>query len=58
MIHLEDAVNIHELLINKFGGSCGIRDESLLKSALARPFQTFDQVDLYKSHAEKAAALI
>jgi len=58
MIHLEDVINIHEFLINKFGGFHGIRDERLLKSALARPFQTFDKVDLYKSHTEKAAALI
>ena len=58
MILLEDVLNIHEFLINKFGGSHGIRDEGLLKSALARPFQTFDRVDLYKSHIEKAAALI
>lgn len=58
MIHLEDVINIHEFLIDKFGGSHGIRDVSLLKSALARPFQTFDQVDLHKSHVEKAAALI
>ena len=58
MIHLEDVLNIHEFLINKFGGSHGLRDESLLKSALARPFQTFDQVDLHKTFAEKAAALI
>jgi death-on-curing protein len=58
MISYEDVLNIHEFLIYKFGGSHGIRDESLLKSALSRPFQTFDQVDLYKSHVEKAAALI
>jgi len=58
MIHLEDVLNIHEFLINKFGGSHGLRDESLLKSALARPFQTFDQVDLHKTFVEKAAALI
>jgi death-on-curing protein len=29
-----------------------------LQSAIARPFQTFDKDDLYKSHIEKAAALI
>ena len=45
-------------MINKFGGSHGIRDESLLNSAIARPFQTFDKADLYISHLEKAAALI
>jgi death-on-curing protein len=58
MISYEDVLNIHEFLIYKFGGTQGIRDESLLHSALSRPFQTFDQVDLYKSHIEKAAALI
>ena len=58
MIDYEDVLNIHEFLINKFGGTHGIRDQSLLQSALSRPFQTFDQVDLYKSHAEKSAALI
>ena len=58
MIDLEDILNIHEFLINKFGGSHGVRDKNLLKSAIARPFQTFDKKDLYKSHVEKAAALI
>jgi len=58
MILLEDVLSIHEFLINKFGGSHGIRDVGLLNSALARPFQTFDGVDLHKSHLEKAAALI
>ena len=58
MIDLEDVVNIHEFLINKFGGTHGLRDKNLLKSAIARPFQTFDKEDLYKSHIEKAAALI
>ena len=58
MINIDDVLNIHELLINKFGGSHGVRDLNLLKSALARPFQTFDQADLYKTPPEKAAAII
>ena len=58
MISIEDVLNIHEFLINKFGGSHGIRDQNLLSSALARPFQTFDKEDLYKTSSEKAAALI
>jgi death-on-curing protein len=58
MIQLDDVLNIHEFLINKFGGSHGIRDINLLQSALARPFQTFDQKELYSSHVDKAAALI
>ena len=57
MIDIDDVLTIHEFLIKKFGGSHGVRDLNLLKSALARPFQTFDQ-DLYKTPPEKAAAII
>ena len=58
MIDINDAIRIHEILINKFGGGTGVRDLPLLESALSRPFQTFDQHDLYSSAIEKAAALI
>lgn len=58
MIDLQDAIRVHEVLIDKFGGSQGIRDLSLLESALSRPFQTFDQKDLYSSPIDMAAALI
>ena len=58
MIDIGDVLNIHEFLIHKFGGTHGINDQNLLESAIARPFQTFDKIDLYKSHFEKAAALL
>jgi len=58
MIDLEDVLKIHEFLINKFGGSQGFRDLNLLQSAISRPYQTFDQEDLYKNPIEKAAAII
>jgi death on curing protein len=58
MIDLGDAIRIQEILIDRFGGSKGIRDLNLLESALSRPFQTFDQQDLYLSPIEKASALI
>ena len=58
MIDVSDAIRIHEILISQFGGSTGVRDLPLLESALSRPFQTFDQHDLYSSAIEKAAALI
>jgi death on curing protein len=58
MIYSADAIRIHEILIDKFGGSEGIRDINLLESALSRPFQTFDTKDLYPNPIEKAAALI
>ena len=58
MIDTQDAIHIHEILIDKFGGSKGIRDLGLLESALSRPFQTFDQKELYPTPIDKAAALI
>jgi death-on-curing family protein len=58
MIDVQDAIRIHEVLIDRFGGSQGIRDLTLLESALSRPFQTFDKKDLYPTPIEKAAALI
>jgi len=58
MIRLEFVINIHEILIEKFGGIHGIRDKKALESAISRPFMTFDQQDLYPSPIEKAAALL
>jgi death-on-curing protein len=57
MISFQSAVRVHDRLIEEFGGSKGVRDESLLKSALNRPFATFDSIDLYPSSIEKATAL-
>jgi death-on-curing protein len=58
MISVENAIKIQHLLIDKFGGTSGVRDKNLLESALARPYQTFDKKELYKSPVEKASALI
>jgi len=58
MIDIQDVIRIHDILIDNFGGSKGIRDRGLLESAISRPFQTFDMVDLYSNPVEKAAALI
>lgn len=58
MISVSEAILIQDILIEKFGGTRGIRDRGLLESALARPFQTFDNKDLYPTIVKKAAALI
>ena len=44
-------------MIDRFGGSKGIRDLGNLEAALARPYHTFDKVDLYQTSIEKAATL-
>mgnify|MGYP001782730524 CR=1 FL=1 len=48
---------LHNQLISETGGSSGLRDESLLDSALNAPFQTFDGKDVYPSLQQKAARL-
>lgn len=58
MISKLEVLKLHELSIQKYGGSYGVRDEGLLDSALSRPFQTFAGSDLYPSAIEKAAAII
>ena len=57
MITLKEVERIHEVLIDKFGGSKGIRDRGILESAINRPFQTFDQTELYPLPVDKAAAI-
>ena len=57
MILTEDILNLHRKSIDKYGGAHGVRDLALLESALARPFQTFDSIDLYPSIFEKVASL-
>jgi death-on-curing protein len=58
MISIKNAIRIHNILIDRFGGEMGLRDQKLLESALARPYQTFDNKELYKTPIEKAASLI
>ena len=48
---------LHSDLIREFGGTEGIRDEGLLESALAAPFQTFGGEPVYPSLQAKAARL-
>ena len=48
---------LHKELIKNFGGIEGIRDENLLDSAVAAPFQTFGGKDLFPTLLEKAARL-
>ena len=49
---------IHELVIQLYGGSFGLRDEGLLESALASPRQTMFDEALYPDLAAKAAILL
>ncbi len=57
MITLAEVVQLHKNSIDDFGGSPGIRDINLLKSAVLKPFQSFEDAELYPSVFEKTAAI-
>ena len=48
---------LHEQLIDETGGSHGIRDEGMLESALAAPFQEFGGTAPFPTVQQKAARL-
>ena len=54
---VEQIEKLHDSVINKTGGSLGIRDKGLVESAVNTPFQTFGGQDLYPSLEEKAVRL-
>ncbi|MBI5356349.1 type II toxin-antitoxin system death-on-curing family toxin [Candidatus Collierbacteria bacterium] len=49
---------LHERMIQKYGGSSGVRDMGMLESAVGRPFATFGGEDLYSDVFMKAGAFI
>lgn len=56
-VPLEDVIFIHEAIIDTIGGKGGIRDFTLLHSAIVRPQASFGGKDLYPSIFDKAASL-
>jgi death-on-curing protein len=55
---VDDVKRLHDLSIARHGGSYGVRDEGLLKSAVQMPEQTFAGADLHPTLAAKAAAYL
>jgi death-on-curing protein len=41
MIDLQEVLSIHAILIERFGGTTGVRDQGALEAAIHRPFATF-----------------
>jgi death-on-curing protein len=56
-LSVEEVVFMHKRMIERFGGSDGIRDRDRLESAVMMPRQTFDMNELYPTIVEKAAIL-
>jgi death-on-curing protein len=57
-LSLEQVEALHEMQIDHYGGSSGLRDRGALEAALARPAMTFGGEDLYPDAPAKAAALM
>ena len=58
MIHLNAVLEIHQLLIEEFGGKAGISDLTVLESAIQRPFTGLAEQEFYPTPVEKAAAVL
>lgn len=54
-ITVEDAIMIHNRIIEATGGVDGLRDRAGLEAAVSAPLQSFDGVDLFPSKIEKIA---
>ncbi|MBM9578652.1 type II toxin-antitoxin system death-on-curing family toxin [Leptospira sp. 201903070] len=54
----EEILYIHKNQIEEYGGSFGIRDKSLLESAIAQPFSGFDNQEFHIGLIQKAAAYL
>jgi len=53
----DEIVNAHDILLQKYGGSPGIRDEGLLKALVQKPQETVSGKETYPSLFDKAAVL-
>lgn len=53
----QQVLSVHEMMIKATGGLSGVRDMSLLQSALSAPFQTFGGKETYPSLLSKAAEM-
>lgn len=58
MITYQEVLEIHQVLVESFGGAAGVREEGLLQSAIERPFAGFGEAEFYQTPAEKAAAIV
>ena len=58
LLTIEEIIEIHDTIIDIFGGLKGIRDNSLLNSSLERPFTQYGGVELFKTIEEKISSII
>ena len=57
-LSMQEILEIHERLVERFGGSHGLRDLGMLESAAAMPQAGFDDAYLHEDIFEMAAAYL
>jgi len=57
-VEIQEVYLVHQLIIKHAGSKAGIRDFTLLHSAVERPKATFGGADMYPTIFDKAAALL
>lgn len=55
-LEISHVLAMHQVLLERYGGMYGVRDEGLLKSALAQPKQSAFGEDIFPDIFAKAAA--
>ena len=55
LLTLDEVISLHYKLIERTGGSHGLRDQSLLESAVYSAVSTFGDNEAYPTVEEKAA---
>ncbi|MBI3189611.1 MAG: Fic family protein, partial [Ignavibacteriales bacterium] len=56
---IEDVINLHDSIVEEFGGLSGVRDEGLLSASLKRPFTGLsDGTEFFPTIESKAAVLL
>lgn len=58
LLTVEEVIALHDKLIDRTGGSHGLRDQSLLESAVYSAMSAFEDSEAYPSVEEKAARLL
>lgn len=53
-----DIIYIHDTMISKYGGICGVRDSNLLDSISKTPYQSCFGTDMFPTVFDKAAKLL
>ena len=57
-LSVDEAIELHAELVERYGGSPGLRDRGLLESALAQPAATFAGEYLHRDLLEMGAAYL